>query len=570
MHNYDELKRSKAWICASIFLAFFIVAIPVYFTPRISDDFFFLSSDFSVEFFVTRYFNWSGHLVNMFTNMVILRMPDLIRTVIHSGVWIASIFMISVLPSVYVKGQIEFSHGTFWTIFILYWIGNPHLGETSFWTVGAVAYLFSNFWILLYLLLILYMRKQPAKKNLYFLIPILGLFAGNSNENTSVIIVILSCFFLFTEANKKTYLLGTVSTLMGTLVLLLAPGQRVRAMHPSFQLGREMSIFQRGFHYITTDTFMQTFTRYQWLFIAFAIFAIVGYRNKAVDVEQKKMMLVFFFAGVLANMAFAVSPVLSVTTRALNGALFFFLISISFFIEDYDWRFRVNSKKNYSFLIILIFLIPFTIGYTFLTRSVYIARRQHVVRASMIKSGIEDEREVILIPNLYLGRLYRPGDAIDLFHAGRIGWYYGAHAPVELFNPQVTFDYSNHRLLEQRQHEINQYFGVETILEVINFFPDTRNLNQWSMNLFFDGDITVEYSWEKRLFAHIYWAREAVPDGSVLHRETPLSQQLYVNGKNFISIPMEFVRPRDISHVQVGIINIETGEIYAEIEVRFD
>ena len=149
--------------------------------------------------------------------------------------------------------------------------------------------------------------------------------------------------------------------------------------------------------------------------------------------------------------------------------------------------------------------------------------------------------------------------AIDLFQSSHMGVFYGANVEIREIEREISFDYSNHKLLSQIQHEVDKELCNGVILEFINFFPDTRTRNGWSINLFFDRDVINEYSREHDVVIHLHWVRDSVPDG-LFERRISLNNQLYINGKHFISIPLGNIRPQDVMYVQLRVVDSITGD----------
>lgn len=104
---------------------------------------------------------------------------------------------------------------------------------------------------------------------------VLAILAGNSNENTSIVLVLLTMVMLVIEKNKKVFLVALPSTILGALILLLSPGQRVRLEAPSFQVMREQSIFERIWNYFSSSLFIETFKSFMWLFAIFILLSFI-------------------------------------------------------------------------------------------------------------------------------------------------------------------------------------------------------------------------------------------------------------------------------------------------------
>ena len=559
-------------IVLSLCIAFGLVLFPLLHTPWISDDFIYLTNDEQWANIRWIYMNWSGRLSAHTTALFLLQLPRVIFRIIHACVWIGVILLISQLPNYYYGGK-SINIFSFWIIFILYWIGNPNLGQTSLWAVGAIAYLFTGFYILCYIFVILVYRETDRKEIIYLATPILGLLAGNSNENTSIVILLLSIIFFFIYQRKPIFMVGTLSTMTGALILLLAPGNRERMMHPLFEVTRERGLLETLLNYFTTNAFMQTFERYIWVFLAFTLVGLIQvvYKESSLKINRR-MCFIFFFSAVVANAAFGASPVGVIEPRALNGALILFLIAFSFFIERFDFKKQLIDRKNYWTLSLFVLIIPFVLSYFFTSHSVFIVSRQFMVREAIILDGIANERDYINVPNFYLGRLYRPGDAIDLFHNGRtLGRFYSDGVVIQLMTPEIRFDYSNKRLLNENQIPLDIELSENVNIRTINVFPERGRVGNHTINIHFSNTLLYDFEESDLLFMDIYWVRQKnYPEGDALRVESSVSNLLMLDEHYIISIPIGGIRPQDIKQIYVGVICEKTSEEISRIRISIE
>lgn len=213
--------EAEVILCLSI--AFILIILPLFFTPVSSDDFIYVVNNSDWSDMHWRYMNWSGRLVADFASLILLQLPSIIYIIIKAGIWVALIALISQLPSIFAN-KLNWNSNNFIIVFLLYWIANPNLGQTSFWTVGFTNYLLTNFFIVSFIALIFFLKGKKLKAWHFFVIPILGLLAGNSNENTSIVVILLLLVFLLIEKEKKVFLIAFPFSVIGTLSLLLSPG----------------------------------------------------------------------------------------------------------------------------------------------------------------------------------------------------------------------------------------------------------------------------------------------------------------------------------------------------------
>ncbi|MGP5430744.1 DUF6056 family protein [Enterococcus malodoratus] len=267
-------------------------------------------------------------------SLIMLQLPPIIYNFFKATIWVGLITLIAQLPSILNK-EYKWEFKNFVIIFLLYWNANPNLGQTSFWTVGYSNYLLTNFFIISYFSLAFFLRDKKTQIWHFFAIPILGLLAGNSNENTSIVVVLLTLVFILIEKKRKVFVLGLPFTLVGALALLLSPGQKGRLQHSSLQVAREQSLLLRLWNYFSSHLFMDTFNSFLWVFLTFIFIGLIYYFKRQRPRKNNMVYsLIFFFSAIISNAAFGGSYVFPVSLRSLNGALILFLISLSFFLND--------------------------------------------------------------------------------------------------------------------------------------------------------------------------------------------------------------------------------------------
>ncbi|MDT2737211.1 DUF6056 family protein [Enterococcus pseudoavium] len=555
-----NFKSKKTIITLCLIISFILVLIPIAFTPVSSDDFIYLTRNPTWSNLAWRYMNWSGRIVADTASLVMLQLPPLVYNFFKATIWIGLIILISQLPSILNK-EYKWNMKNFLIIFILYWIANPNLGQTSFWTVGYSNYLLTNFFIMAYVVVLFLLKDKDLKLWNILAIFILGILAGNSNENTSIVVVLLTVVFILIEKNKKVFILGLPFTLIGTLSLLLSPGQSERLQHPAFQISREQSLFHRLWNYFSSPWFIDTFKSFSWVFVTFILIGFIYFfKHQRPQKQNMVYSLIFFFSAVIANAAFGGSYVFPVALRSLNGALVLFLVSITFLLNDLVYSKNPVYKKSIFYLIILL-CFPFSLSYFYATKSVISLHGQFQVREQAILNGKKNKLKTIYIPNYYVGKLYNPSDSIDLYQ-GNIGDYYNTNASTTIvpFNKNVGFDYGNKKFIEAKQIPLHKNFGKNIQLKSLNIFQDERDINNYSINLTFDKSLLSQYSSDESiLFIHVHWKRESLQNVATLNADSSLNNQISVDGKYIFSSPIGDVRPQDISSVDIGIYNTKTS-----------
>ncbi|MBO0454052.1 DUF6056 family protein [Candidatus Enterococcus murrayae] len=568
--KHNKIKYNKK-VLFFFFLAvaFIIVLIPQVFTPISSDDTLYVVNNSKWSSMTWRYMNWSGRIVADVSSLILLQLPPFIYIFLKAAIWISLITLISQLPSVLEKKFI-YNSKNFVVIFLLYWIANPNLGQTSFWTVGFTNYILTNFFIVAYFTLIFFLKDRNSN---FLHIPgvaILGLLSGNSNENTSIVVVLLTLVFLLIERNKKVFLIGLPFTVVGMLTLLLSPGQHERLQNPAFQISRELSVFQRLWNYFSSPWFIDTFKSFSWVFVTFILIGFIYFFKHQLPRKNNLIYcLIFFFSAIIANAAFGGSYVFPVALRSLNGSLILFLISLAFFMFDLSYI-EVPIYKRSIFYLVILLCFPFILTYYFAAKSVISLQGQFQIREQAILDGKKHNQKEIYIPNYYVGKLYNPSDSIDMFQ-GDLNGLYGVKASTSIvpFNKDFSFDYSNKKLVNSEQISLNRSFGKRIRLKALNIFPDERTINAYSINFTFDKSLLKEYSSDDFiLFIHVNWKRGSSTTETRFNADTSLNNQLSVDGKYIFSSPIGDIRPKDISSINIGIYHPLTKSNYVETTVE--
>ncbi|MFC4771177.1 DUF6056 family protein [Enterococcus hermanniensis] len=571
--NAKKKKISKKYV--GLFLALVIslilVALPIFFTPVSSDDFIYVAKIPHWSNLMWRYMHWSGRIVADSASLLLLQLPSIIYKIIKSIIWIALIFLISQLPYLS-KEKYKFNVYSFIIVFLLYWIANPNLGQTSFWTVGYTNYLLTNFFIITYFSLIFFIKDKKISFRYYFFVGILGLLAGNSNENTSIVVVLLTIVFFIIENNKKIFIVGLPFTIIGTLTLLLSPGQHERLQHASFQILREQSLLQRLWNYFSSPWFIETFQSFSWVFVGFILIGFIYFFKHQIPKKNNVIYsIIFFFAAIIANAAFGGSYAFPVALRSLNGALILFLVALSFLSADISYSEAPLFKRSIIYVIIIL-CVPFIISYYYATKSVVNLNRQFQIREAIIIDGKKDDLKKIYIPNYYVGKLYNPSDSIDLYQGDLKSFYkVNSSTSVIQYNKDFSFDYGNKKLINSKQIPLNRSFGRNINLKALNIFSDGRNLNNFSVNLTFDNNLLEQYSPNDFiLFIHVNWKREAQASTVMFNADTSLNNQLNVDGKYIFSSPIGNIRPKDIDSIDIGLYNSVEKTNYIETNINIE
>jgi hypothetical protein len=273
--------------------------------------------------------------------------------------------LITLIASLSTKQKFEHIHFTrFIAISMACLVFIPNFGETILWRAGSGNYLWMT--VANLFLIWIYVKTDFLMGNFKrsYLIPLLpfmllALIAGWSNENTAggTLIILIAHSFLLLKNRVKInfiYILGLVFFILGYLALLLAPGNKIRALKSLGAAYFKKPFFTRfsdNFIAVTKTVFSSNMDKLLLVSIVIAIVLSLNFwLNKTAFING----LTWSFSGMAIIYALSFAPLGQNEARAYFGGIIYLLISLFSLIP---------SKKlfNKSFDGIIIQL-----GFTFL------------------------------------------------------------------------------------------------------------------------------------------------------------------------------------------------------------
>lgn len=180
---------------------------------------------------VWHYINWGGRSINHGILQLVLMSGPLCADILNIVMTLTLSYLICELAG---KKKLLY----YCAAFILMIGLNPTIILSMFWQSGAVNYLYSSNWILLFLIVYLRKVKNPDAKELWltelWMIP-LGLITGWSNENigpTCFVISVLVIVYFIKYLHRKPKLwmwIGMITSLCGSVLMIMAPGNFIRS-----------------------------------------------------------------------------------------------------------------------------------------------------------------------------------------------------------------------------------------------------------------------------------------------------------------------------------------------------
>lgn len=557
-------KKSKFFV---FILVFFVIAIPSTYIPIHSDDYFYFFKGVSFSSIYAHYIGWSGRAVaDSISSFLLFFFPKNIYALINAFAFSLLIYFISILPKFALRSKSNNNVFVFVLVFLLYWIANPNLGQTSFWVVGSANYLWTNLILVGYFLLLFFLKSKKKMEVNFLVLPVvflLSVLAGWTNENTGLFAFVVS-FFLLVEAylNNKfifirsnlCYVVGVIGSLVGYAFLLFAPGNMIRAKQYDYWYSQPK--LQRIESYMM-EAFPWEMKAYWQVYIVLLFCLFMLALIKRDDENVKKVItysLLFFVVAILADLALVESPVLP--PRALNGALIFLLISTSFiFYYIIDSMTTMKSKILFFMVPLFFCLIYFIPSYFLFVSAMKSTQKQEGIRNKIIFDAKSKGDLDIKIPDFYFTKLVKYEDQFDTYHNPQtMGKFWGVNS-IDKYD--VNFDYS---VISDKENSIligkdivNGFHLINVYLydEVVGVFNKRKNYILFE----FDKNPELYINNDNGMFFSICNAGGFCANVDVSNVKPNL-----IAGKYYISSSVaEVIESKNVKKVQFGMHNIKTG-----------
>jgi len=423
-------KHSYNFILICIFMLFFAVSSN---TPMHSDDFNYAMKGMGLEQHWMHYIGWSGRVISDYISTFVLSFQSLyIKAAITS---LAATLLIHFISSVFRthRDSTIKDCAILITVFFLYWLCHPALGEATFWVVGASNYLWTNLFIVIYLYL-LSIVVSDGKNHRSYVILTFAFLAGCTNENTGLIPITLTMIAALVmhriDARKRNICIASFAfCLIGYLILILSPGNEVRASFSSAYYATPL--MERLFYHLQTR--LMWYISDMWIIAFFLITSILfiatSKRLKALNVS---VFLLLVCAAVMSCVIMFVSPIYP--ARASTGAFIILLIAISIGMRSFRFR-------NVYLLAMPAILMPFFVTSYSNVISEYIkSMAENEIRLQVINSSKDDGLSDFSIPTFSFHNIIKPSTRFDMWHNPKV---YGRYFGVDRINSRnVEVDYS--------------------------------------------------------------------------------------------------------------------------------
>lgn len=200
-----------------------------------------------IESQIWHYNNWGGRSMAHGLLQIILLLGE-------KSADILNVFVTFLLAAIVSKvADVKIRYGLFGALAMMFGF-NANWRMSMFWQAGAANYLYMMVFIMLFLYC--YIREDMEKRlyGITFWIIPLGLMAGWSNENMGPMLWCVSLYTIIMEFWKKRTvkvwaILGNISCFLGSVLMILAPGNSVRSSEVSSnEYGTLWQLFLRCYY----------------------------------------------------------------------------------------------------------------------------------------------------------------------------------------------------------------------------------------------------------------------------------------------------------------------------------
>ena len=388
-----------------------------YLTPMLSDDFLYgldAAEIHSVaDLFRQEYEHYMGHsgrsVVHLFVRSF-LTCPPIVFDVCNSIVFTAVVLMMYAN----VVGRKKYDIRLLLCAFFLIWFKGVSFEETVLWQVGATNYLWGTCIILGFVTLYRYLLNREeqmlsaednkSEKNALqgigkaFLIFLFGLAAGWCNENTSgggfLLCVCFLGIYLLRDRKRKpeTWMLtGLVGQLIGIFMMVMSPGERLRAAFAEEEHSGFLKYLGR-FQKLTLSVQEEFF-----LLIGIWILVFILCRVQKCSWQRLQITLIYMLAFLAT--AYALVAAAPAQPRALFGAGVFLSIAILNVLWQVQWdKNELLQTFRYSSLAILV--LYFGISYLDNGANLYRIYRDENERQAYIINQRDAGSQDIRVPKM--------------------------------------------------------------------------------------------------------------------------------------------------------------------------
>ncbi|WP_270272226.1 DUF6056 family protein [Enterococcus faecalis] len=457
--------NTKKLFMGLVISTFLIMLILNNLTPLLADDYVYLYKTknwFTIladEY--NQYVTWTERSVVHVIARIFLLLPKGIFNVFNALAYTIVTYLVYRL-TLQKQGE-KYNSFRFIIIQVLFWLFIPAFGEVFLWETGSANYLWGSLIILSFLYVyhreIIEEHVFTKTKLMIFLMFALGILAGWCNENTSggALLIVLGYlgWQFYTKRKLSLWMFtGVVGNIIGLALMVLAPGNKVRATYfarSTWSLPRKamtgiITIFEQMKENLS-------------LFLVILILLLVLYAYISQDKKRVYLSVVYFISGIATMLVLIISPTALTYGRSYYGAVLFLIIAFSMSLPNY----KVNIRFFPIYSVLYVILVC-----TFLMN---------------VMVGVSD----VILSNLDLTKQY--SYLVEQEKKGNLNPVF----PDILFSNTTKYSASNGRSspiggnpADKINRSVAKYYGLESVRSVSEKDWDNiyRNGNPELMNIF--------------------------------------------------------------------------------------
>lgn len=261
-----------------------------------------------------QYMTWTGRTTAHLISRCFLAMPKIIFNVCNSLCFVHLCNLITA----HAVGRKE---NNSWQIFclaaLMIFLFAPLFGQTCLWETGSCNYLWTTMIVLQFLLNYRLADAGDSRDHSWILMFLAGIPVGWTNENTGGALILMILFLMFMQYLQKNIrpwmISGLAGSLLGFVMLLAAPGNKVRAQDFISTNGKAYDLMHDFYGMLTVFDQGQIWI---WIMLALAIAFLLIQKN---SLKTVRTALFYALAGAAAVGAIILSPVPVLYDRSMFG-----------------------------------------------------------------------------------------------------------------------------------------------------------------------------------------------------------------------------------------------------------
>lgn len=286
------------------------------------------------------YWTWGGRMIIWSLAYLFANLPDIVFDLANTAVFMIFLLLITMLGTLTFSLR-QLNHRYLILTFLLLWGTSAMFANSYLWLAGSVGYLWPGVAQLLFLFF--YVRHYCSDKNTlpragYMFI--LGILAGQTNENSGAVTILLAIFLCICAGREKNlsaaHIAGIIGAMAGYIFLMSAPGNFVRMAATVYSASTYHDmILQR-------QNVLKGFVCVIPLVLLY--FRLNGYHKSCDGLPARKYCLLarcFFVAGALSGAVMLPMPVLPL--RAFTFTIVFWLIGALILLSVHTTEFMKDT-----------------------------------------------------------------------------------------------------------------------------------------------------------------------------------------------------------------------------------